>query len=97
MHLSSDPLPPACAGCPGCPEQDTPDGPAAPLPVTGWRLAGWSAGIFLFPILTAAVGAGLAGDGGLAQLLGAGLGFALGGAGAMAVGRRQQRTSEVGA
>jgi hypothetical protein len=80
MIWNDDPttLPAECAGCTGCSRVGYPTGgEQAPL-ITGWRLAGLSVVIFLLPILTAAVGAGLAGSGGVAQLTGGLLGLAAG-------------------
>ena len=98
MSWNNDPTTPAeCAGCSGCSRVELPPGAEnAPL-LTGWRLAGASAGIFLFPILTAAVGAGLAGAGGAAQLVGGVLGLTAGIAAAAMTARRLRRTGGINA
>jgi hypothetical protein len=107
MELWNEPVPAGCESCPGCsgvgrnpgpgrnPEAAHSPGAEDAPPLHGWRLAGASAGIFLFPILTAAVGAGLAGPGGPAQLAGGILGLAAGIAAAAVTARRLRWTTEV--
>jgi hypothetical protein len=90
-------IPAECTGCPGCSRVPYPPGGEEAPSLTGWRLAGLSAVIFLLPILTAAAGAGLAGTGGTAQLFGGLLGLAAGIAAARAITRRLRRSEGIGA
>ena len=76
----------ACrSDCPGCGQAERPSGAAAH---SGWRLAGFSALVFLLPLVLAAAGAALAGGRPVWQLVGALAGLAVGVAVARAVLRR---------
>lgn len=66
----------ACRGCEGgVPSSASPGNEIEP---SGWALVGWSAWIFLFPLLTAVAGAWLAGENRTRQALGALAGLAVG-------------------
>ena len=81
MHRPLEDARDGCGGtCPGCgggahgrpADTDSAGGPA------GWRLVGWSAAVFLLPLMTAVAGAGLAGPDRTRQTLGALAGLAAG-------------------
>lgn len=76
MHSPHDSAGQGCRGCCGGCAGGAPDAPPPPGTPTGWSMVGWSAGVFLVPIVTAAAGAWMAGPdrarqaaGGVAGLL----------------------------
>ncbi len=77
-----------CAGCGGA-KPPTTAGESGSEP-SGWPLVGWSAAVFLLPLLTAVAGAWLAGSDRTRQTLGALAGLAVG-AGGAAVALRWSR------
>lgn len=84
MHSTHESAGTGCRGCCGGCAGGAPEAPPPPGSPTGWSMVGWSAGVFLVPILTAAAGAALAGADRSMQAV-AGVSGLLAGAGFMAV------------
>ncbi len=92
MHSTHEPGGTGCHGCCGGCAGGAPDAPPPPGSPTGWSMVGWSAGVFLVPILTAAAGAALTGADRSMQAVG-GVAGLLVGAGFMAIIFRLARGS----